>query len=36
MIEQTFIGDWRHVAGPLVMTAVIIVVPATLAFSRLS
>ena len=36
MIEHTFIGDWRHVALPLVMTAIVTVVAATMAFSRFS
>jgi hypothetical protein len=36
MIEHTFTGDWRHIALPFVMTALVAAVAATMAFSHLS
>ena len=33
MIEHTFIGDWRHIAWPLVLTVVVAGVVAAMAFS---
>jgi hypothetical protein len=36
MIEHSFMGDWRHVALPLVMTAIVAAIGATIAFSRFS
>jgi len=36
MIDHTFIADWRLVALPLMMTAVVAAVAATMALSRFS
>ena len=33
MIEHTFIGNWRHVAWPLVLTVVVAGIVAAVAFS---
>ena len=36
MIERTFIADWRHIAAPLALTAIVAAIAATMAFSQLS
>ena len=33
MIRRTFIGDWQHVAGPLLLTALVVVAALGLALS---
>jgi hypothetical protein len=33
MIKHTFVGDWQHVAGPLLLTALVVVVALGLALS---